>query len=202
VVFISLVGSVFLFKDKIISQFIREANKNINTPVKIGKFDVSIFSQFPQLSIVLTDVYVEDSHPGNYPLLTAKSVSFQLNAIEAWGGSYTIKGLKIVDSETNLKLNDKGVTNYDVTKKKDTKDKSPSIRFELQKVRLTNTKVNYVDRKAEQDFVFNSKELLASIVSENDLYAIDAEGELTTTKISVNQNLFFTDKSFQIKMNY
>jgi len=199
VVFISLVGSVFLFKDKIISQFIREANKNINTPVKIGKFDVSIFSQFPQLSIVLTDVYVEDSHPGNYPLLTAKSVSFQLNAIEAWGGSYTIKGLKIVDSETNLKLNDKGVTNYDVTKKKDTKDKSPSIRFELQKVRLTNTKVNYVDRKAEQDFVFNSKELLASIVSENDLYAIDAEGELTTTKISVNQNLFFTDKSFQIK---
>jgi hypothetical protein len=199
VVFISLVGSVFLFKDKIINQFVREANKNLNTPVKIGKFDVSIFSQFPQLSIVLSDVYVEDSHPGNYPLLTAKTVSFQLNAIEVWGGSYTIKGLKIVDSETNLKINDKGITNYDVTKKKDVKDKSASIRFELQKVRLINTKVNYIDRKADQDFIFNSKDLLASIVSENDLYSIDAEGELTTTKISVNQNLFFTDKSFQVK---
>ncbi|MEO7988069.1 MAG: AsmA-like C-terminal region-containing protein [Chryseolinea sp.] len=199
VVFISLVSSVFLFKDKIINQFVREANKSLNTPVKIGKFDVSIFSQFPQLSIVLTDVYVEDSHPGNYPLLTAKTVSFQLNAIEAWSGSYTIKGLRIVDSETNLKINAKGVNNYDVAKKNEDKDKSTSIHFELREVTLTNTKVNYIDRSANQDFVFNSEELLASIVSENDLYSIDAEGELTTTKISVNKNLFFTDKSFQIK---
>ncbi len=199
VVFISLVGSVFLFKDKIINQFIREANKNLNTPVKIGKFDVSIFSQFPQLSIVLSDVYVEDTHPGNYPLLTAKSVSFQMNPIEVWSGAYTIKGLKIVDSETNLKINDKGITNYNVTKKKNSKDKSGSIRFELREVKLFQTRVNYIDRSANQDFVFNSKELLASIVSENDLYSIDAQGELTTTKINVNQYSFFTDKSFQIK---
>ena len=199
VVFISLVGSVFLFKDKIINQFIREANKNLNTPVKIGKFDVSIFDQFPQLSIVLSDVYVEDSHPGLYPLITARSVSFQMNPIEVWGGSYTIKGLKIVDSETNLKINDKGITNYDVTKKKDAKDKSPSIRFELREVRLIQTHVNYIDRSSYQDFVFNSVELKASILSENDIYFIDAQGELTTTKINVNQYSFFADKSFQIK---
>ncbi len=199
VVFISLVSSVFLFKDKIINQFIREANKDLNTPVKIGKFDVSIFSQFPHLSIVLSDVYVEDSHPGNYPLLTAKTVSFQLNTIQAWRGQYTIKGLKIVDSETSLKINDKGVSNYDVTKKKDTKDKSEAIRFELREVNLTNTHVHYTDRSADQDFEFNSENLLASIVSENDLYSIDAEGQLKTTKISINQKLFFADKSFQIK---
>ncbi len=192
-------SSVFLFKEKIINQFVREANKNLNTPVQIGKFDVSIFSQFPQLSIVLSDVYVEDSHPGEYPLLTAKSISFQLNPIEVWRGSYTIKGLKIVDSETNLKIDSKGVTNYDVAKKKDSKDKSESIHFEIQKVRLIHTRVNYIDRSIHQEFVFTSNDLLASISSDGDVYSIDAEGELTSEKISINQNSYFEKKSFRIK---
>lgn len=72
VLVVALTVSVFLYKDRIINQFIREANKQLNTPITIRKIDVSVFDQFPQISIVCHDVYVEDSHPGQYPLLTAK----------------------------------------------------------------------------------------------------------------------------------
>src|SRR5688572_32422493 len=109
--------------------------------------DVSAFDAFPQLSIVFTDVYVEDSHPGEYPLLTAKQISFQLNPIEVWKGNYTIKGIRITDSETNLKINQRGQTNYDILKKNPNKEKdTPStLGFALNDVELKNTKVIYFD---------------------------------------------------------
>lgn len=118
VLVVALVASVFLFKERIINHFIREANKQLSTPVKIGKIDVSVFQQFPLMSIVLTDVHVEDSHQGQYPLLTARRIAFQMNPIEVWQGTYAISGLKITGSETNLKTNAKGENNYTVVKKK------------------------------------------------------------------------------------
>jgi hypothetical protein len=199
VLLIALVGSVFLFKDRIIKQFIVEANKHLSTPVKIGKIEVSVFEQFPQMSIVLNDVYVEDSQPGQYPLLTAKRISFQMNPIEVWGGNYSIKGLKVEDSETNLKINKKGESNYEVVKSSGNTTTSGSIGFELKDVVLTNSKVHYTDISLNQDFDFVSKDLVASIKTQNDLYNIHATGQLTTEKISIDNSLFFSGKSFDIK---
>ena len=192
--------SVFLFKEKIIAQFIREANKNLNTPVKIGAMDISMFPSFPQLSIVLKDVYIEDSHAGLYPLLTASEISFQLSPIQVWQGNFTIEGLKIKNSETSLKINQQGENNYTILKATGKKSGNTStVKFHLEKVNLENTLVHYIDVNAEQHLTFKSEELLASIHSANDIYDIEAEGELTTERISVNQNEFLTGKSFQVK---
>jgi hypothetical protein len=197
VLLIALVTAVFLFKDRIIHQFILEANKQLNTPVKIGKIDVSVFQQFPQLSIVLTDVYVEDSHPGEYPLLTAKRISFQMNPLEVWQGSYAVTGLKVEDSETNLKLNARGENNYTVVKK-GASSESSSVSFDLKDIELKNTKVHYTDINANQQLVFSSHDLLASIHSANDVYEIEAKGQLITDKIQIDNNSFLAGKSFKI----
>jgi uncharacterized protein involved in outer membrane biogenesis len=194
---VALIVSVFLFKDRIINEFIREANKQLSTPVKIGKIDVSVFEQFPQLSIVLNDVYVEDSHAGQYPLLTAKRISFQMNPVEVWSGSYSISGLKIEESETTLKLNAKGENNYTVLKSQKKSEKS-SITFELKDVDLSNTRVRYSDIKLKQEMVFTSRSMVASIRSSDNLYTIKAEGELTTEQMQIERNSFINGKSFTI----
>lgn len=200
VLILSLALSVFFFKDRIINQFILEANKDLNTPVKIGAMDISVFSSFPQLSIVLKDVYIEDSHEGQYPLLTASEISCQLSLIEVWRGNYTIEGLGIKDSETNLKINQKGENNYTVLKKGGKNSgEAGSVSFQLKDVQLENARVHYIDISSEEHLIFSSKELLASIHSVNDIYDIEAEGELTTEKISVNNNEFLTGKSFRVE---
>lgn len=196
---VSLVVSAFLFKDSIIRNFIEAANQNLNTPVKIGKTDVSVFENFPQLSIVLTDVSVEDSHQGQYPLLTAARVSFQLNPLEAYRGIYTIRGLTITDSETNLKINADGVTNYIVLKESSGENKNDSLMFELKNVQLTNTLVRYVDYKRDEDLIFSSEQLSASIQSNNNIYTIQATGELTTKKLRIEKTSLLEGKSFTIK---
>lgn len=195
---IVFVASVFLFKDKIINQFIREANKHLNTPVNIGKMDISVFQNFPQLSIILTDVYVEDSHDGQYPLLTAKSISFQLNPIEVWKGNYTIKGLTIHNSETVLKVNSKGKDNYTILKDEESSS-GGTLSFALDKVKLENTRVRYADVPGEIELIFSSEKLVASIKSINNQFNIDGTGELTTEKIMVDGNSFLTGKSFAIQ---
>lgn len=199
-VFIALTAAVFMYKDRIVNQFIREANKRLNTPITIKKMDVSVFQEFPQLSIVFHDVYVEDSHPGQYPLLTAKKISFQLNPFEVWRGNYTVKGMNIHDSETNLKINEKGENNYIIIKKQNASGRAPStIGFALSNVSLHNTTVHYVDLRTLQDFTFNSDQLSASIHSAKDLYDISAEGQLVTEKMMIGTHNYLEGKAFEIK---
>jgi hypothetical protein len=197
---ISLVVSAFLFKDRIIKNFIEAANQNLNTPVKIGKWDVSVFEKFPQLSIVLTDVSVEDSHEGMYPLLTAARISFQLNPLEVYRGNYSIRGLTITDSETNLKINEAGINNYTIWKEDSTSnEQTGSLGFELKNVQLTNTLVRYVDFKRNEDLIFSSEQLSASIQSSSEIYTIEAKGELTTKKLKIDKTSLLEGKSFIIQ---
>ena len=200
VVLIALTISVFLYKDRIINQFIREANKQLNTPISIKAMDVSMFNQFPQLSIVFHDVYVEDSHPGRYPLLTARKISFQLNPLEVWRGDYTIKGMKIHDSETHLKINAAGENNYRIIKKQNPAEGVQSgIGLALSNVSLENTAVHYVDLRILHDFTFTSENLVASIHSSKDIYDIQAKGQLNTDKIMISGNNYLAGKSFEIE---
>lgn len=198
VVLVTLTASVYFFKDQIINEFIREANKSLSTPVKPGKVEVSWFEDFPNLSIVFHDVYVEDSHDGQYPLMTAEIISFQLNAFEVWRGKYTIKGMQVKNSETILKIDSKGKNNYTILKQKDAGSNGEAIGFELKNVKLINTKVRYSDQRASQEYIFSSARLTASIRSRNDIYNIDAEGNLTTEKLKIDKTELFNGKTFSI----
>ena len=200
VVILSVTISVLLFKDRIINQFVREANKQLNTPVKIGKMDVSAWKNFPMLSIVMKDVYVEDSQPGLYPLLTAQEISFQLNLIDAWRGDYEVQGLQVRDSETNLKIDSHGENNYTIAKERSGSTEG-SVSFALHNVALKNTKVNYSDLSNGQQHTYTSEDLMASIESSNDIYTIAAEGQVTTEKIIIEKRAFLSGKSFLLESN-
>jgi hypothetical protein len=189
--------SAYLFRDRIIAQFIREMNKSLNTEVRIGHIDVSVFEQFPQLSLVLTDVYVEDSHAGTYPLLTASRVSFQLNPLEVYRGIYHIKGLTIEDSETNLKINSKGANNFTITK--EVSADSSTVTFELKNIQLRKARVRYADRPANLEHVFFSQELMATVSSTHDRYTIGATGDITTEQIRLQANHYLEGKTFNLQ---
>jgi len=195
VLFSGLAISVFLFKDRIIRQFVNEANKRLNTPVKIGKIDISMLSDFPNLAIVFTDVYIEDSHPGNYPLLTADRIAFNLSPIQVWRGNYSITGLSVTGSETSLKINAAGKTNFNILKE-NTGGGAGAVKFELQNVTLTKTIVSYIDQQATQHHVFNSDKLSASIAVTGDLYEIKADGNILTEQIGIGNSIFLANKNF------
>ena len=197
VIVISAIASVFLFKDRIIQRFIQEANKSLGTPIQIGKIDVTFLQDFPQLSIVFTDVYVEDSQPGKYPLLTAKTVAFLLNPIDVWNGKYVVRGLQVSDSETNLKIDKNGKTNYIIVKSG--AEGGGSVAFDLHDVKLVQSKVSYVDLSVAQHHIFSSENLTATIIVRNDLYQITAKGDVTIGQIGIGSSLFLEEKTFDVQ---
>jgi hypothetical protein len=190
------VVSVYLFKDRIINQFIQEANKSLNTPVSVKKIDVSALSDFPNLAIVFHDVYVEDSHPGNDTLIAAKTISFQLNPIQVWQGNYDVQGLRIENSITRLKINAIGKSNYNVVKEGEVDGQAGTISFDLKNIKLIDTEVSYDDKQARQYHLFRSDALDASIAILGSLYKIHAEGDVTTEQIGVGTQRFLVHKEF------
>ena len=192
----SAIASLFLFKDRIIQQFVREANKSLGTPITIGKIDASVFQDFPKISIVFTDVYVEDSHPGQYPLLTAKRISFSLNPMDVWQGRYIIQGLQVSESETNLRVNKDSKTNYIIVKSG--AEGGGSVSFDLHNVKLSQSKVSYVDLSVAQHHEFFSQDLTATIIAREDLYQINTNGDVTIEQIGIGRSLFLQDKTFNI----
>src|SRR5690606_20333433 len=73
-----------------------------------------------------------------------------------------------------------------------------AIGFELKNVKLINTKVRYSDLRARQEYIFSSDRLTASIKSMNDIYNINADGNLTTEKLKIDKTELFNGKSFSI----
>jgi len=189
--------SIFLFKDRIVQQFVAEANKHINTPIKIGQIEIATWQDFPNLSIVFNNVYVEDSHPGEYPLLTADRISFSLNALEAWKGNYAIQGLTILNSETSLKINEKGENNFTILKP-DSSSGTSTISFDLKDVKLINTTVAYTDAVAIQEHVFASESLVSSIAIRGDVYKIDAKGDVLCGQIGIRKKAFLKNRKFLV----
>jgi uncharacterized protein involved in outer membrane biogenesis len=192
----AFVVSIFLFKDRIIQQFVHEVNKSLATPVKIGKIDVSAWGDFPNLAIVLTDVYVEDSYPGEYPLLTAGTISFYLNPIEVYHGNYAIRGLFIAESETQLKVDEKGVDNYTILKKSD--GTGNAVSFDLRNVKVQDAKVVYWDKRSRQHHIFLSKNLTASVHADGNLYDIRSFGDITTEQIGIGTQIYLKRKSWDV----
>ncbi len=188
--------SLFLFQDQFVQQFIREANKQINTPVRIGKIEVGWWRHFPHIDLVFNDVYIEDSHPGEYPLHTAEKISLSVSAIDLWNGRHLIRRLRVEGSETSLKVNAGGQSNYTVLKPGSGGDTS-SISFDLTNISIADAKVTYRDLDLNQEHIFVSKGLQASVSSRNDIYFIAADGEVTTEQIRVGRYDYLTGKTFE-----
>lgn len=196
VLVIGLSLSVYIFKDRMIQEFIRQANKSLNTPVRIGKIDISIWNDFPNLAIVCTDVYIEDSQPGEYPLLTASTVAFSINPIEAYSGNYTVRGLKVENSTTILKINTTGKNNFTILKQNNTG--SGSVSFDLKDVLLKKTHVEYHDSQSHYHHMFDSDDLIASIQVNKDVYKIKSQGDVLISQIGIGENVFFKEKKFDV----
>ncbi|HET9053420.1 MAG TPA: hypothetical protein VFM90_04560, partial [Cyclobacteriaceae bacterium] len=65
-------------------------------------------------------------------------------------------------------------------------------------MRLKNALVRYADQKNEEDLIFSSEKLSASIQSSRDVYHIEADGTLTSKKVKIKKSSFLEGKSFDI----
>lgn len=60
---ILLITIPFLFKDKIVKMVVSGINKNINATLTYKDTDISLFTNFPHISLIISDIAVTNKEP-------------------------------------------------------------------------------------------------------------------------------------------
>lgn len=189
----------YIYKDKIISLFVVEVNKNLKTPINVEKIDLSLFEKFPYLSITLENVFIQEGYEeSNLPLATAERIYCTISVIDLVRGDYKVRQIYLEEAEVYLKVDKKGENNYTIIENK-SGGSGGSVSFNLEKVNLDNVLVNYQDEKREQFFNGYADDVVAKLKVVNETYDFTIEGKLLTKKIEVEGGRYFHDKNLIVK---
>ena len=195
-------GVIFsiVYKDEIIGYFVNETNKYITTPIDVGKIEVSIFNNFPNISINLQDVTVKESTEGHKGVLgKAKQISVFFNPIDLVKKNYIIQGLHLKDAEINLRIDNKGNPNY-LFYKKDTTSKGQKLA--LQNITGENLKIDYLDKKSSYHIALFVKKAKSQLQKLGAKMSISLDASLVSDEIKVKSRNFFNNKLVDINTTF
>ncbi len=135
-------------KDKVVAYL----EGKIKTKVSIRKVQIG----FPKF-IVLEDVYFEDQKKDT--LLAGKKIAVNINLFKIFNNKVEINSLELKGIVANVYRNPKSVFNFDYilnafqSQKK--KNNSPPLEFSVDKIKLDNIKIKYVDAIAKNYLNFS-----------------------------------------------
>jgi hypothetical protein len=204
---------MFVYQDEIKNLAVKELNKQLNTPIKVGKIDFSLFEHFPFAAISFPDVEMKESnnqHQNN--LLQAKDISLLFNVWDLVNKNYHIKKLYLADAHFNIVIDSLGNPNYSIWKASQNSDEA--FQFSIDKIRLENTSISFKDIQNKKiinllvndgelsgDFTEKEFELKAEVATEiekinfNGINYLLAKKATIATEVLVNLN----QSDFEIK---
>ena len=188
---------MFVYQDEIKNLAVKELNKQLNTPIKVGKIDFSLFEHFPFAAISFPDVEMKESnnqHQNN--LVQAKEISLLFNVWDLVNKNYHIKKLYLADAHVNIVIDSLGNPNYSIWKASQSSDEA--FQFSIDKIRLENTSVSFKD--------IQNKKIINLLVKDGELsgdftekeFELKAEVATEIEKINFNGNNYLLDKKAEI----
>ncbi|WP_233901365.1 AsmA family protein, partial [Tenacibaculum piscium] len=110
---ILLISIPFLFQDKIITLVKKTVNNNITAQLNFSEADLSLFRDFPNASVRLSNVSIINKEPfDGDTLLFAKEINLDLKLTELLKKAtekLTIQSFSIEDATVNVLVNQAGI---------------------------------------------------------------------------------------------
>jgi hypothetical protein len=192
---------VYFNQDKVINWFVNSVNEKLATPVQAKSIELTFLDDFPNISIVCRDVRVEDSFEAKNDLLTAQSISFQLNLSDLWRGNYRIKGLTIKNANGNFLVDKRGRNNYTIFKESNS---NTSSAFSLENIVLKSIELNWQDEKSNYTFNLVSDQLKAQLNARENITSILVAGDIYMDHLTIQQEKWLAKKDILVnaKLEY
>ncbi|MBL7942899.1 MAG: AsmA family protein, partial [Flavobacteriales bacterium] len=168
------------YEDEVIDYAIQRINENLRVKANVGEAHLVLWKTFPNASVELSNIMVEDSYGRHDTLFTADEIYLSFDLIQLFRGDYTIKKIAADDVDASLKRNKKGVPNWDVWKKTDSAD-STKFELALEKIELNDAVVVYEDEKNQLflDLLSTSTTAAGNFSADDIALQIEYEGEVT-----------------------
>ncbi len=149
----TLLTLLFVYQDEVKATIIGELNKHLNSEVKIDpkNIDLTIISTFPDCSIEFKEVLMLEALPGKNrdTLLYAGKLNLHFSVKDIWNKKYNIQKINLKSGVIKLKVLKDGSNNYKFWKENatDVKTENGSLRFDLKRVEIADSRLLYKDRK-------------------------------------------------------
>lgn len=144
----------FVFKDKVKTLVLSEANKLINAEFGFGKLGINLFSEFPKASVAIEDFWLRGKDEFDTDTLAYvghASVAVDLKSLFGNGG-FDITKILVKDTYLKAIVLEDGRPNWDImypSEEEQEEDTTASaFRIVLQKVMVDNLNIIYDDRQA------------------------------------------------------
>ncbi len=186
----ALITIPYFFKDDIIAQVKVAANESLTAKLEFKEVDISVFRNFPQLSIGLEGLDITNG-PGPFEGVKLVQCERLDVTIDLWsaifGSNVVIKGLFFKKPNIKVYALSNGQANYDITKPEpagSTTATTESSPIKLEKYGISDGTILYDDRGLDMRAELNGMNHTGSGEFTSDLY--DLVMETKVKQLSVN----------------
>jgi hypothetical protein len=153
---ILLAVTPYLFKDKIQSMIAKTINENVNATVTFDNVGLNLFSSFPKASLTIDELTIVNKVPfKGDTLFYAKEIDLKMSIGEIFkdaSETLNIHSISAINSNLNIRLNQKGVGNFDIAKKTEgtstSETESATFSLSIQEYSIEDLQLSFVDEKS------------------------------------------------------
>ena len=183
---ILLVGSSALYiyyqQDELEQLVIKEINKRLKSPIKIGDIEFSVVKNFPFTSVEISNVLAIDAFQQD-TLCEIELLSLKFNALDLYKDKYNIQELNLKNGFASVYYKN-SIPNYEIWHNTKNNSQEENTYFESEKIKLENFKITYNKNDIQSIFFCNESRLQLSI--NNDRTEINFEGKIINEKLILN----------------
>ncbi len=153
---VSLVGSLMLYIQSNQSQIIKEEivklNKEHKGLISVGESKLSLFGNFPHISIKIYDVRIFETKEDNAPIIMdVKDIYIGFNLWDIVNKNYDIQSLLVEEGVFNIVIHENNTTNIQNSLAGSSETAPPPINIHLKKIKLKNLDIHTLDEVTHTD---------------------------------------------------
>ena len=203
--FLTLFVGVGLFaifnQEKILAAFKAKINELLTTKVKVDDVSLTLFEDFPNVSVKLDHPIIFDAIPGSTDtFVVAQSIYFSLDIVKLLQGSYNVDEISISDASINIKIDRAGNNNYTILKS-DTSSQEGTFSFDLEKVAFNKVNIHYIDQRINNNHKVFAEALTAKISASDKHFNINLDGKLFSEHLSIKGEKYLKQKDIALDCN-
>ena len=200
---IPLIGGLLLYvqnnQAEIINDQVALLNQAYKGRITVGNSELSLFGNFPDLSIKVYDVQIFETKADGAPLIMdVKDIYVGFNLWDMVSGNYDIHSLRVEDGVFNIVVHEDNSSNIQNSLATTAEDGATSTNVHLEKIRLKNLDVHTLDEATHTDvetFIYDGK---GGFRTTDSIIAGHIDTELELNVIKEGDTTFIRKKHFEI----
>jgi hypothetical protein len=189
-------------QQQLITRLKTELNKNLNGTFSVDKINLTIFREFPNLSVTLENGVITDS-VYKQEVFRAGKIYCRLSLLNLLLDKIVVRSIIVENSNIILRQDSSGYMNANIFRFKNSGSSSPgSINFNLEKLKILKVKVSFTDEKRDKHISLVANDLVGNITKPDDVFHILVQGYIHTDSMvfKKNKGSFLVDRDVDVKL--